>query len=209
VWGIKCSWDFLLILKIEKLTYPNKLKTKKNEISTLCVSHFWAYVYKYFFITWIFFASSQVFWENLKNFRCFHSTTFIISTVVFYSYYFVSNNYVELYLSTSICWDIWYSLYCLLGWCFVLTLLGYGQVYLNKPSLWLKRINEAIYPFYILHQTVIVIFGYYIIQLDSNIAVKMILLLISSFSAILLLYRFLVYPFKITRALFGMKNINE
>jgi len=96
-----------------------------------------------------------------------------------------------------------------LGWCFVLTLLGYGQVYLNKPSLWLKRINEAIYPFYILHQTVIVIFGYYIIQLDSNIAVKMILLLISSFSAILLLYRFLVYPFKITRALFGMKNINE
>jgi peptidoglycan/LPS O-acetylase OafA/YrhL len=96
-----------------------------------------------------------------------------------------------------------------LGWCFVLTLLGYGQVYLNKPSLWLKRINEAIYPFYILHQTVIVIFGYYIIQLDSNIAVKMILLLISSFSAILLLYRFLVYPFKITRTLFGMKNINE
>jgi peptidoglycan/LPS O-acetylase OafA/YrhL len=112
-------------------------------------------------------------------------------------------------LSTSVCWDIWYSLHYLLGWCFVLTLLGYGQVYLNKPSLWLKRINEAIYPFYILHQTVIVIFGYYIIQLDSNIAVKMILLLISSFSVILLLYRFLVYPFKITRTLFGMKNINE
>jgi glucan biosynthesis protein C len=90
-----------------------------------------------------------------------------------------------------------------------LTLLGYGQVYLNKPSLWLKRMNEAIYPFYILHQTVIVIFGYYIIQLNVNIPVKMILLFISSFFVIVLLYRLLIYPFKITRVLFGMKKNNE
>jgi hypothetical protein len=121
----------------------------------------------------------------------------------------VPNDYIEPYLSLSVRWDIWYSLCCLLGWCFVLTLLGYGQVYLNKPSLWLKRMNEAIYPFYILHQTVIVIFGYYIIHMNLDIPVKMTLLFISSFSVIVLLYRFLVYPFKITRVLFGMKKNDE
>ncbi|MGK0378343.1 acyltransferase family protein [Patiriisocius sp. Uisw_017] len=167
------------------------------------------FFYTYFFITGILFASSQLFWENLKKYRRFHLVTFIISTLLFYSYYFVPNDFIEPYLSTSVRWDIWYGLCCLLGWCFVLTLLGYGQVYLNKPSLWLKRMNEAIYPFYILHQTVIVIFGYYIIQLNVNIPVKMILLFISSFFVIVLLYRLLIYPFKITRVLFGMKKNNE
>jgi glucan biosynthesis protein C len=167
------------------------------------------FFYTYFFITGILFASSQLFWENLKKYRRFHLITFIISTLLFYSYYFVPNNYIEPYLSLSVRWYIWYSLCCLLGWCFVLTLLGYAQVYLNKPSLWLKRMNEAIYPFYILHQTVIIIFGYYIIQLNLNIPVKMIVLFISSFFVIVLLYRFLVYPYKITRVLFGMKKNND
>jgi hypothetical protein len=66
--------------------------------------------------------------------------------------------------------------------------------------------NEAIYPFYILHQTVIVVFAYYIIQFDLNIPLKITILFISSFIVIVLIYRFLVYPFKITRFLFGMKK---
>jgi glucan biosynthesis protein C len=191
----------IILTVVLKRYYPTGSSSLTNFSET--------FFYTYFFITGILFASSQIFWENLKKYRRFHLVTFIISTLLFYSYYFVPNDFVEPYLSTSVRWDIWYGLCCLLGWCFVLTLLGYGQVYLNKPSLWLKRMNEAIYPFYILHQTVIVIFGYYIIQLNVNIPVKMILLFLSSFFVIVLLYRFLIYPFKITRVLFGMKKNNE
>jgi glucan biosynthesis protein C len=191
----------IILTVVLKRYYPTGSSSLTNFSET--------FFYTYFFITGILFASSQLFWENLKKYRRFHLVTFIISTLLFYSYYFVPNDFIEPYLSTSVRWDIWYGLCCLLGWCFVLTLLGYGQVYLNKPSLWLKRMNEAIYPFYILHQTVIVIFGYYIIQLNVNIPVKMILLFLSSFFVIVLLYRFLIYPFKITRVLFGMKKNNE
>jgi len=162
--------------------------------------------YFYFFVTGILFASSQNFWVYLKKYRRLHFFAFVISTLLFYGYYFIPNNFVEPYLSLAVRWDIWYSLCCLLGWCFVLTLLGYGQIHLNKPSLWLKRMNEAIYPFYILHQTVIVVFAFYIIQFDLSIPLKMTLLFISSFTAIVLIYRFLVHPFKITRILFGMKK---
>jgi peptidoglycan/LPS O-acetylase OafA/YrhL len=191
----------IILTVVLKRYYP----TGSSSLTNLSETFF----YSYFFITGILFASSQVFWENLKKYRRFHLVSFIISTLMFYSYYFAPNDYVEPYLSTSVRWDIWYGLCCLLGWCFVLTLLGYGQVYLNKPSLLLKRMNEAIYPFYILHQTVIVIFGYYIIQLNLNIPVKMILLFMSSFFVIVLLYRLLIYPFKVTRVLFGMKKNNE
>jgi len=197
LWGL----PLIILTIVLKRYYP----TGSSSLTNLSETFF----YTYFFITGILFASSQLFWENLKKYRRFHLVTFIISTLLFYSYYFVPNDYIEPYLSASVRWDIWYGLCCLLGWCFVLTLLGYGQVYLNKPSLWLKRMNEAIYPFYILHQTVIVIFGYYIIQLNVNIPVKMILLFISSFLVIVLLYRLFIYPFKVTRVLFGMKKKNE
>ena len=152
------------------------------------------------------FACSQLFWDNLKKFRRFHLIIFIISSFLFYGYYFIPNNIIEPYLSISIRWDIWYGLCCLLGWSFVLTLLGYGQIYLNRPSLWLKKMNEAIYPFYILHQTVIVVFAYFIIQMNLNIPMKMTILFTSSFIIIVLIYRFIIYPFRITRVLFGMKR---
>jgi peptidoglycan/LPS O-acetylase OafA/YrhL len=164
------------------------------------------FFYTYFFVSGILFANSQMFWGHLKKFRRFNFIVLIGSSILFYAYYFVPNNIVEPYLSLSVRWDIWYGLCCLLGWCFVLTLLGYGQIYLNKPSLWLKKMNEAIYPFYILHQTVIVVFAYYIIQLDLNIPMKLTILFISSFITIVLVYRVFVYPYRLTRVLFGMKS---
>ncbi|MDW7694571.1 acyltransferase family protein [Flammeovirgaceae bacterium SG7u.111] len=164
------------------------------------------FFYTYFFIVGILFASSQIFWDNLKRFRHFHVVVLIVSSLLFYSYYFIPNNLIEPYLSLSVRWDIWYGLCCLLGWSFILAILGYGQVYFNRPSIYLRQMNEAIYPFYILHQTVIVVLGYYIIQLDLNIPLKIVILLTSSFLIIALIYCFFIYPFKVTRVLFGMKN---
>ncbi len=163
------------------------------------------FFFTYFFIIGVLFASKQIFWDNLKKFRHFHVVVLIVISLLFYSYYFIPNNLIEPHLSLSIQWDIWHGLCCLLGWSFVLAILGYGQVYFNKPSQYLKRMNEAIYPFYILHQTVIVVLGYYIIQLDLNIPVKIIILLVTSFLIIALIYRFFISPFKVTRVLFGMK----
>jgi len=194
---IMAGSPLIIFTVILKRYYP----TDSTSISNLSETFY----YSYFFIAGILLASSQIVWVNLKKLRRFHLYIFIISSLAFYVYYFVPSNVVEPYFSLSARWDIWYALCCLLGWCFVLTLLGYGQVYLNKPSVWLKRLNEAIYPFYILHQTIIVIFAYYIIQLELSITSKITLLLFTSFFVIVIIYRFIVYPFKTTRILFGMK----
>jgi len=65
---------------------------------------------------------------------------------------------------------------------------------------------EAIYPFYILHQTVIIIVGYYILQWNLSISLKLIFLILITFPLIVIVYRFAIYPFKIPRLLFGMKK---
>jgi hypothetical protein len=192
------GFPLIILTIVLKRYYP----TGSSALSNLSETFF----YSYFFIAGILFASPQLFWDKLKKYRRFHLIIFIISSIIFYAYYFLPSTIVEPYLSISVRWDIWYGLCCLLGWIFVLALLGYGQIYLNKPSLWLKKMNEAIYPFYVLHQTVIVVFAYYIIQLDFSIVVKMFILFISSFLAIVIIYRFTIYPFKIIRVLFGMKN---
>lgn len=188
----------LVLTVVLKRYYPSG----SNDLTNLSESVF----YTYFFMTGILFASSQILWANLRKFRHAHCVVFMISTLLFYGYYFIPNNVVAPYLSLSIRWDIWYALCCLLSWSFVLTLLGYGQVYFNKPSQWLKRMNEAIYPFYILHQTVVVVFAYYIIQMELNIAGKITLLFVSSFIVIIIIYRIIIYPFTTTRILFGMKK---
>lgn len=188
----------IILTMVLKRYYP----TGSSSISNLSETFF----YTYFFIAGMLFASSPLFWDILKKFRRFHLVFFIISSFLFYAYYFIPSSELGPHLSISVRWDIWHGLCCLLGWSFVLALLGYGQILLNKPSLWLKKMNEAIYPFYILHQTVIVVFAYYIIQLDANIPIKMTILFISSLLTIIFVYRFIVYPFRITRLLFGMKN---
>ncbi|MFT5244635.1 MAG: glucan biosynthesis protein C, partial [Psychroserpens sp.] len=103
-------------------------------------------------------------------------------------------------------WSLWYLVCALVGWTLVTTLLGYGQIWFHKKSVLLQRCNEAIYPFYILHQTVIIVLGYYIIQLDSSVFLKIVILILTSFPVIVIIYRFLIYPFKVPRLLFGMKK---
>ena len=38
----------------------------------------------------------------------------------------------------------------IVSWFTVITVIAFGQHYLNKPHPWLARINEGLYPFYIL-----------------------------------------------------------
>ncbi|MDP3583147.1 MAG: acyltransferase family protein, partial [Ignavibacteria bacterium] len=85
-------------------------------------------------------------------------------------------------------------------------ILGYGKVHLNKPSKVLTYANESVYPLYILHQSVELIFAYYIIQLDLGVLPKFVLLVAATFGISLLIYELLIKRFNLTRLLFGMKS---
>jgi len=187
-----------LVFIILKQYYPSYDKDLFNFSST--------FFYGFFFVLGMLFASAELTWIHLKQYRKLNLLLFLISSIVFYVYYFVPGAWISPYLTSTQGWMLWYLVCCLVGWSFVITLLGYGQIWLNKKSTLVKKLNEAIYPFYILHQTVIVVFAYYIVQLDIAILWKLLLVLITTFPVIVLIYRFLIYPFKIVRFLFGMKK---
>jgi peptidoglycan/LPS O-acetylase OafA/YrhL len=93
------------------------------------------------------------------------------------------------------------------AWAWLIAILGFGSRYLNFSNRFLKYANEAVLPFYILHQTVILAIGYYIVRLHLPIAVKFFIIATGSFVAILGLYDVLVKRINMLRFLFGMKLI--
>ena len=93
----------------------------------------------------------------------------------------------------------------LLGWCWIIGLLGLGHRFLNFNNKFLAYGNEGVLPFYIMHHTVIYIIGYYVIQWSGNIGSKFLIISITSFTIIMAIYEILIRRFNLLRFLFGMK----
>lgn len=91
------------------------------------------------------------------------------------------------------------------AWCLVVAALGYGQRLRNFSPPWLRHLAEGAYPFYILHQTVIVFAGYHIVQWRLNIWMAFCLIMAVSLVATAGLYWWGVRPFNGIRVLFGMR----
>ena len=94
---------------------------------------------------------------------------------------------------------------CFVVWSWLLTVMGFGMVHLNVNTPFLKYANEAALPFYILHQTVVVTLGYFVVQWVIPDLLKYVIILTVSFFVIMGLYEFGVRRFNLMRFLFGMK----
>jgi hypothetical protein len=56
-------------------------------------------------------------------------------------------------------------------WIFALT--GYARAMLHRESPGLRYATEAVYPFYIVHQTITIAAAYYVVQWSAGIPVKL------------------------------------
>ncbi len=92
-----------------------------------------------------------------------------------------------------------------MSWACAVAVTGYGRKYLDRNSSFRKTANEAIYPFYLLHQPALVITGYLVVRLDLPVLLKVVLIMASSLFLTVSVYWLLIRPFNVTRILFGMK----
>jgi hypothetical protein len=92
------------------------------------------------------------------------------------------------------------------SWVWVLAILGIGSKHLTFRNRLLKYANIAVLPFYILHQSVIVVFGFFFIDWSAALMLKYLVLSTVSFVTIILIYEFLIKRFGPLRFLFGMKR---
>lgn len=91
-------------------------------------------------------------------------------------------------------------------WFCVLAIIGYAIKYLNRENRFITTINPAVLPLYILHQTVIIVIGYWIIQLNLNPWLKSIILVIITLGISCLLTFYVIKRAKLLRKLFGVSE---
>lgn len=159
----------------------------------------WAYLtYNFiFFLSGYVLMSNQKIIDLLMQQRRLYAAIALAMTGVFFFDFFQSvdpwlNESIQLYLGA------------LLEFSIALTVLGYGARYLNRDHRWRKPLNEAIYPFYILHQTAIVLIGLYLISLPLLPWAKAAILTFGSLMLTIGIY-LIIRRLNLTRLLFGMR----
>lgn len=90
-------------------------------------------------------------------------------------------------------------------WTWIFVLFGYAAAYLNRPSSALRYSNRAVYPFYILHQTLTLILAYFLLGTGWGFWPKCLILLGGTFGGSWLLYQYVILPIRPLHPFFGLK----
>jgi glucan biosynthesis protein C len=91
------------------------------------------------------------------------------------------------------------------GLLWIVALVGFASQYLNFTNRFLRYANEAVYPFYILHQSVMMVIGYYILLQPWGIAAKFGSIALLTYFLSLGLYE-IIRRINVVRPLFGLKS---
>lgn len=91
------------------------------------------------------------------------------------------------------------------SWSWMIGLLYLGQTFLTKRTALLRYTSEAALPFYLLHQTIIVIIAFLIVDWHLPIFPKYLLLISSAFLIIVASYELLIRRVHPLRVLFGLR----
>jgi len=90
--------------------------------------------------------------------------------------------------------------------CLLFAILGFGMRYLAFDRPVLRYTNEGVLPFFILHQTVLLGIGYFIMRWEIHDVLKWAIVFTGSFIVIIAIYTLFIRKFELLRFLFGMKT---
>ncbi len=93
------------------------------------------------------------------------------------------------------------------SWFWVLMLLGLGRKFLNVNHRLLSYVNDAAYPVYLIHQTVLVTIAFYVVRWNVGVMTKFWVISTATLFATIALYELLVRRFNPARFLLGLKPV--
>lgn len=96
----------------------------------------------------------------------------------------------------------------ILVWLELFTILGFAMKRLDFSNPFLEYSREAVMPFYILHQNVLFLIGFFIVNLPISDSAKYLIIVVCTLVAIMGMYEYLVRRYNAIRILFGMKLIH-
>lgn len=98
-----------------------------------------------------------------------------------------------------------WALFAVAGWCGSTFMVFIGMRFLNRANRALTYSLDALLPFFVLHQPVVIVFAYFVVQWNMALLPKLLILLVASFAVTLALVEFVIKPVGVLRMLFGMK----
>ena len=106
--------------------------------------------------------------------------------------------------------EISFGLLFIIGsWSWMLAFIGFANAHLRRNTPFLRYANEAVLPFYIMHQTVLLVVGYVVLLWHIPDPVKWLIIAPVSFAIVLGMYEFAVRRSNVLRVLFGMKTLDK
>ena len=151
------------------------------------------------FLTGFVLCSGEEVWDRIEQYRLRALALGLATAATLYFCWYSSVEIQGLYRSA------FRLLRNLNLWCWLLAVLGFGRRYLRFNHPFLKYATEAVYPWYILHQTVIVAIGYYAAGWNLGLWWKYIVVLAAMVIVTGLLHEFVIRRTPLLRPLFGLK----
>ncbi len=100
---------------------------------------------------------------------------------------------------------IWWGLFTVCSWCWSLFVLFVGMRFLDFSSRWLQYSQDAIVPFYVVQQPVIIVIAFFVVQWEATLLIKLLAVVLSAFVVSIGLYELIIKRVGLLRNAFGMK----
>ena len=165
--------------------------------------HSWADFFEYlvFFLVGYILPADIRFTESIRN----HGLICLVLGLAGY----VGANFYSLILGLGepFSWKfmLYHTMYGIGRWSWIVFFLSLASKYLTRNNKALSYCNEAVLPFYILHEPVIVLVGWQFIPMNLGILPKYLIIASVSFVLIAVLYEFIIRRFIVMRFFFGMR----
>jgi glucan biosynthesis protein C len=101
--------------------------------------------------------------------------------------------------------EVWGLIALVVKWSWMALVIGFARKYLNFTNKALNYCNGIVYPFFILHQTIIIVFGYYVIDWGLSGISEFLIIAVGTFVICGLLYEGVIKRINTLRIIFGLK----
>jgi hypothetical protein len=155
--------------------------------------HGWLLGLLCFFYGFIFISAQDVFWPAVARVRW---VALVLAAILFYVRLQVFDLVNELH---------WLAALESMSW--MLAIIGFASLHLNRPSRSLGYLSKAVYPVYIIHHPLQFVFCYLLLPLSMPAYGKLGLLLAGTIGISLMMYELVLRRLKWIRPLFGMKMV--
>jgi hypothetical protein len=152
--------------------------------------HGWVIGLICFAMGFIFISSQDVFWPAVKRTRWI---ALAVAVSLFLVRLLVCNLEKEINALSALESMSW-----------MLAVIGFGSLYLNKASRALAYLSKAVYPVYIVHMPVQFTIAYFLLPGSLHVYLKLVLLIAGTFGVSLFLYECVLSRLKWVRPLFGI-----